>query len=178
VDGGHRASDVIESVRAMFKIDGQEKAAVDLNDLIQDVLGLLRAELQTQGIVVQTGLTKPLPLVLGHGGQLQQVILNLIRNAADAMDSVAGRTRILRVISAIHDPDGVLVSVEDPGMGIDPKDSDRIFDSFFTTKSQGMGMGLSICRSIIEAHGGRLWASSGSRRGFSIQLPAVRSGVE
>jgi signal transduction histidine kinase len=176
---GHRTAEVIESVRAMFKKEDQEKAPVDLNDLIQDVLGLLRGDLQTHGIVVQTTeLTRPLPLVDGHSGQLQQVILNLVRNAADAMVSVSGRTRVLKVKSAIQHPDGVLVSIEDSGTGIDPNDIDRIFDSFFTTKSQGMGMGLSICRSIIEAHGGRLWASSRINNGsvFNIQLPAVGIG--
>ena len=175
VSDGHRTAEVIGSVRAMFKKEGQERAPVDLNDLIQDVLALLRGELKKRGIVVQTGLSWPLPLAVGHSGQLQQVILNLVRNAADAMDSVAGRARILRVKSAVHDPDGVLVSVEDSGTGIDPKDIDRIFDSFFTTKSHGMGIGLSICRSIIEAHGGRLWASSSIGHGtvFNIQLPIM-----
>jgi signal transduction histidine kinase len=95
------------------------------------------------------------------------------------MDSVSGRARVLRVQSTVHDHDDVLVSVEDSGTGVDPKDIDRIFDSFFTTKSQGMGMGLSICRSIIEAHGGRLWASPGLDNGavFNVQLPAVRAGL-
>jgi signal transduction histidine kinase len=140
----------------------------------------LRVELQTQGIVVQTGLTRPLPLALGHSGQLQQVILNLLRNAADAMGSVTCRARILTVKSTVYDPDGVLVSVEDSGTGIDPKHIDRIFDSFFTTKSEGLGMGLSICRSIIEAHDGRLWASSGLDHGsvFNVQLPAFRPEVK
>jgi signal transduction histidine kinase len=93
------------------------------------------------------------------------------------MDTVSGRARVLRIKTAIHDPDGVLLSVEDSGTGIAPKDIDRIFESFFTTKSQGMGMGLSICRSIIEAHNGRLWASSGVDHGsvFNITLPAIRS---
>ena len=143
---------MIASIRAMFRKDGQDETTVDLNGIIQDVLGLVRGELQAQGIIVQTELTKPLPLVLGHSGQLQQVILNLVRNAADAMGSISGRARVLKLKTAIHDHDGVLVSVEDLGTGIDPKDIDRIFESFFTTKSQGMGMGLSICRSIIEAH--------------------------
>jgi signal transduction histidine kinase len=120
-----------------------------------------------------------LPSVRGDG-QLQQVILNLIRNAADAMNSVSDRPRVLSVKSIIHDPDSVLVTVEDSGTGIDPKDIDRIFDSFFTTKAQGMGMGLSICRSIIEAHGGRLWACAGDDRGalLNIQLPAIYPEIE
>lgn len=176
VSAGHRASEVIGSIQAMFKKDSQVKTTVDLNNVIQDVLGLVQGELQTQGIRVQSGLTRPLPLVLGHNGQLQQVILNMVRNAADAMDSVSDRARVLRIKTAIHDPDGVLLSVEDSGTGIAPEDIDRIFESFFTTKSQGMGMGLSICRSIIEAHDGRLWASSGVDHGsvFNIILPAIR----
>jgi signal transduction histidine kinase len=176
VSAGHRAGEVVGSVRAMFKRELQDKTPVDLNDVIQDVLGFLRGELQRQRIVVQTELTRPLPLVLGHSGQLQQVILNLVRNAADAMDSVSGRARVLRVQSTVHDHDDVLVSVEDAGTGIDPKDIDRIFDSFFTTKSEGMGMGLSICRSIIEGYGGKLWASSGVDHGsvFNILLPALK----
>jgi signal transduction histidine kinase len=180
VSAGHRASEVIGSIRAIFRNDGQERTTVDLNDVIQDVLGLVGGELQAQGILVHIELTRLLPSVLGHSGQLQQVILNLVRNAADAMNSVSDRTRVLRVKSAIHDPDRVLVSVEDSGTGIDPKNVDHIFDSFFTTKAQGMGMGLSICRSIIEAHDGRLWASLGDGHGsvFNIQLPAFEAGFE
>jgi signal transduction histidine kinase len=180
VRDGHRAGQVIGSVRAMFKKDGGETSKIDLNEVIQDVLRPVRGELEAKGIVVQTGLTRPLPLVLGHGGQLQQVILNLVRNAAEAMDGVSGRPRMLRVESAIYDSDNVLVAVEDSGTGIDPNDLDRIFDSFFTTKSQGMGMGLSICRSIIESHGGRLSASTVVHRGsvFSMKLPACKPGAE
>ena len=159
----------------MFKKDSQVSTPLDLNKVIHDVLGLVHGDLETQGILVQSGLTRPLPLVLGHKGQLQQVILNLVRNAADAMDSVSGRARILTK-KRIHDSDGVLLSVEDSGTGIAATDIDRIFESFFTTKSQGMGMGLSICRSIIETHNGRLWASSGVDYGsvFNIMLPAIR----
>jgi signal transduction histidine kinase len=113
-------------------------------------------------------------LVIGHAGQLQQVISNLVRNAAEAMASMPRHARLLRVKTAIENPDGVLVSIEDTGMGIDPKNIDRIFDAFFTTKSEGMGVGLAICRSLIEAHGGRLWASSDVDHGsvFNILLPA------
>ena len=113
VSAGHRASEVIESTQAMFKKDNQVKTAIDLNNVIQDILGLVQGELQTQGILVQSGLTRPLPLVLGHSGQLQQVILNLVRNANDAMDSVSGRARVLRIKTAIHDADGLLLPVED-----------------------------------------------------------------
>ena len=160
----------------MFKKDSQVSTPLDLNKVIHDVLGLVHGDLETQGILIQSGLTRPLPLVLGNKGQLQQVILNLVRNAADAMDSVSGRARILTIKTAIHGSDGVLLSVEDSGTGIAAKDIDRIFESFFTTKSQGMGMGLSICRSIIETHNGRLWASSGVDYGsvFNIMLPGIR----
>ncbi len=180
VRDGHRAGDVMGSVRAMFKKDGGDTSKIDLNEVIQDVLRPVRGELEAKGIAVQTGLTKPLPLVLGHGGQLQQVILNLVRNAAEAMEGMSGRGRMLRVESAIYDSENVLVAVEDSGTGIDPADIDHIFDSFFTTKSQGMGMGLSICRSIIESHGGRLSATSVVDRGsvFSVKLPACRPGAE
>ncbi len=179
VRDGHRAGKVIGSVRDMFKKDGGEASPVDLNDVIQDVVRPVRGELQAQGIIVQTGLTKPLPLVLGHGGQLQQVVLNLVKNAAEAMDGVGGRPRVLRVESAIYDSDHVLVAVEDTGTGIDQNDLNRIFDSFYTTKSNGMGMGLSICRSIVETHGGRIWASSEGDRGsiFSVKLPAYKAGA-
>jgi signal transduction histidine kinase len=156
ISAGHRASEVVASVRAMFKKDAEERVPLDLNDLLQGVLGHLQGELEAQAIEVQTGLTKPLPWVLGHSGQLQQVIVNLVRNAADAMEAVSDRARVLRVKTAIYNKDGVLLSIADTGNGIDPKDINKIFESFFTTKSQGMGMGLSICRSIIETHGGRL----------------------
>ena len=178
VNQGHRASEVVGNVRAMFNKDDEARAPLDINELVQEVLRFVRVELQTQEITVQTGLGTQLPLVLANKGQLQQVVLNLVRNAADAMNSVSDRARVLRVNSAIHDPDHVLVSVEDSGTGIDPKDIERIFESFFTTKSDGMGMGLSICRSIIEAHNGRLWASTGIDRGsvLNVQLPAASPG--
>jgi signal transduction histidine kinase len=179
VSDGHRAGEVVGSVRAMFKKESDEKLPLDLNGLVQDVLGHVRGELQKQGIVVKLGLSRPLPLVLGHSGELQQVIFNLVKNAADAMRSVSGRPRVLKVESVLDGAGGVLVSIEDSGTGIDAKDVGRIFESFFTTKSQGMGMGLSICRSIIEAHHGRLWASSGTGHGavFNIRLPAVAPGA-
>src|SRR5205814_8880584 len=109
-----------------------------------------RIALERQIIVVPSELTKPHPLVIGKGGQLRQVFSNLVRNAAEAMDSVSPQARVLRVKTAIHDSEGVLVSIEDSGTGVNPEDLDRIFEAFFTTKSEGMGMGLAICRSIIE----------------------------
>ena len=179
VSAGHRAGEIIESLRSMFKKGSQEKIPVQIDDVIQNVLALTRVELERKGIVIQTELTRPLPLVIGHDGQLQQVISNLVRNAVEAMNSVSPHARVLRVKTAFHDSEGVLVSIEDSGTGIDPENLDRIFEAFFTTKSEGMGMGLAICRSIIEAHDGRLWASPG-RRGsvFNVLLPAPQNAAK
>jgi signal transduction histidine kinase len=176
VNDGRRAGEVIESIRAMFKNVDQEKTPIDINRLVRDMLGLMLGELRANHVSVQTKLDDNLPDVRGNRVQLQQVILNLIRNAIEAMNSVTNRARLLRIGSVIHEPDGVLVSVEDSGTGLNPEDTERIFDSFFTTKPQGTGMGLSISRSIIEGHQGRLWASSGIDQGavFSVLLPAVR----
>jgi signal transduction histidine kinase len=180
VSAGHRASEVIGSIRVMFKKGDQEKAPFDINALIRDVLALARGELQANQIAVQTTLDETLPNIRGNRVQLQQVILNLVTNAVDAMSSVTSRQRVLRLKSVNSGSDGVLVSVEDSGPGIDPKDIDRIFDSFYSTKSQGMGMGLFICRSIIEDHGGRMWATSDINHGavFNILLPDVAAGVD
>jgi C4-dicarboxylate-specific signal transduction histidine kinase len=179
VADGHRASDVIASIRTMFKKDSHERTLVDLNELIRDVLAIVDADLRTQRVSVSTELRDGLPQVLADRVQIQQVFLNLILNAAEAMASVTDRTRLLQIKSDIHDTSGTLVTVEDSGTGISVKDRDRIFDSFFTTKSTGMGMGLSICRSIIESHDGRLWASANNPYGtiFHVALPGGTPGV-
>jgi C4-dicarboxylate-specific signal transduction histidine kinase len=175
---GHRASQVIASVRAMFKKGVQNRTAIDINDLIREVLALVNGDLQSRIISVHTELARQLPPVLADHVQLQQVVLNLITNAADAMQSVRDRARLLQVKSATHEPDGILIVVADAGTGIDWENSERIFDPFFTTKSNGMGLGLSICRSIVEAHGGRLWASPGTPHGsvFHVALPSGNPG--
>ena len=172
VSDGHRASQLIGTIRSMFKKDGQKKAPVDVNQLIQEVLGLMQGELQNQRVSLQTELEAQPIQVLGDRVQLQQVILNLITNAIDAMGSVTEHERVLRVRSETKQS-GVVVTVEDSGAGIDPKSTDRIFDTFYTTKSHGMGIGLAICRSIIEAHGGRISASPGNPHGavFQVVLP-------
>jgi signal transduction histidine kinase len=174
VKDGHRAGDVIKSVRAIFKKEEEDRAWLDISELVRDVLVLLQAELQAQGIVVRDDLDRQLPLVQGHKGQLQQVILNLVRNAAEAMSQISDRARVLRVSSQREPPNDVLVSIEDSGTGIDPQHVDRLFEAFFTTKSNGMGIGLAICRSIVEAHSGRLWATTNLNYGavFHISLPA------
>jgi PAS domain S-box-containing protein len=168
-----RAGQVIDGIRAMFKNDSRKKVLLDVNQVIREVLLLLHFELQNHHILVQAELNPKLPLVVADPIQLQQVITNLVTNAIEAMDLVADHTRTLRVNSVARESDGVLIAIEDTGPGIKQERFDRIFDPFFTTKSQGMGMGLAICRSIIEAHGGNLWASPGTTHGsvFHVALP-------
>jgi PAS domain S-box-containing protein len=174
VNEGNRASQVIDGIRAMFKNENREKVLLDVSEVTSEVIALMHSKLQKHQISVQADLISELPPVLADRIQLQQVVANLIANAIEAMATVTDRTRTLRVKSAIRDPDGVLIAVEDSGPGIDPENADRIFHPFFTTKSEGTGMGLSICRSIIEAHNGRLSLHSAFNRGsvFEILLPA------
>ena len=175
VNDGHRASETVGSIRAMFKSDEQARAPVDVNALIHDILLLTRAQADDQRVKFHTQLMERLPHIAGNRVQLQQVILNLVMNGIEAMSSVTDRPRELRISSAMHNPSGVVVAIEDSGTGIDPQNRDRIFDAFFTTKSNGMGMGLSICRSIVEAHGGRLSVSGAHPHGsvFQVFLPLV-----
>jgi signal transduction histidine kinase len=146
-----------------------------VNDAIHEVLDLARGELRRNGVFVQVDLDPTLPPALGDRVQLQQVVLNLIVNAIEAMSHLADRTRTLVIRTARAETGEVAVAVEDTGPGIDPETAGRIFDPFFTTKPDGLGMGLSICRSIVEAHGGRLSASARSPRGttFRFTIPAV-----
>jgi C4-dicarboxylate-specific signal transduction histidine kinase len=166
----HRASDVIGDIRAMFKPAGDPKAPVDVNAAIREVLALARADLESRSIAVETDLPEGLPAVVGSPAQLQQVLLNVVTNAVEAMDQVTEGARRLRITSRPHEPDGVLITVEDSGAGIDPRHAKQIFEPFYTTKQQGMGLGLSICRSIVESHGGRLSASSGALHGLALRI--------
>ena len=166
---GHRAGALIGSIRANFKSDVREKSSFDLNELIQETLALARADLQKHGILVQAEPNRQLPAVKGNRVQLQQVLLNLIMNAVDAMAANDG-PRVLTVKSEAHEGGSVTVSVADIGTGISSQDVDRLFNPLFTTKSDGMGMGLSICRAIIEAHEGRLWFAPNSPRGTVFQF--------
>jgi C4-dicarboxylate-specific signal transduction histidine kinase len=163
----------------MFKKEDQKRVPVEINQIILDVLALLHLEMEAIDVVVTTTLADNLPRVLGDRIQLQQVILNLVRNAVDAMNSITGRVRILRVGSGRSETGNVVVSISDSGTGIEPVNLDRIFEPFFTTKATGMGMGLSICRSIVEDHGGRLSALPGSSYGsvFEIILPELSQGA-
>ncbi len=173
LDASHRANRVIDSIRAMFQKGSQEKELVDVNRLIREVLEHVHGEVRKKRIVVRSDLPDEKRPVLANRIQLQQVLLNLITNAIEAMDEVTDGQRLLQLTSSLSTPYNVLIAVEDSGPGIDMKDLSRIFDPFFTTKSQGMGMGLSICRSIVEAHNGRLSTRSAPDRGtvFEITLP-------
>jgi signal transduction histidine kinase len=157
----------------MVKRDERNRTPLDLNDLVREVLALMEGELQRNRISVELDLDEHLPLTKGDRLQLQQVLTNLMTNAIEAMAEKKW-PRILRIKSAAEEPNGVLISVADTGKGIDPKIADRIFNPLFTTKSNGMGLGLSICRSIIEGHDGRLWVSAGAEGGsvFQFVLPA------
>jgi signal transduction histidine kinase len=171
VAAGLRAGDVVASVRAMFKRDAPQKVSTDINQIIQTVLSIVRVELQKNNVELQTQLNEHLPAVQGDKVQLQQVVLNLVMNGIEAMDSVW--PRVLKVKTDQAKPGVVRVSIEDTGKGIDPSNLGRIFKPLFTTKATGMGMGLSICHSIIENHGGRIWVSPAVNRGsiFQFELP-------
>jgi signal transduction histidine kinase len=173
VSDAGRAGDVIGSIRGMLAKGGQERAELDVNDLIREVMTFARADLKHHGITARTELAEDLPHIAGVRVQLQQVLLNLIANAAESMASVEKRARVLTVRSQKSGDCDILVTVEDTGSGIDPADLERVFDAFFSTKPEGMGMGLSICRSIIEAHGGRISASPARGGGsvFQVSLP-------
>lgn len=177
---GNRASQVISTIRAMFKREVQEKALIQLNEPVREVLALLRSELDERKVSVNVVLTEGLPPLLGNRIQLQQVILNLVRNASEAMGAMTDRARILRIRSEADVSGSVILTVTDTGPGIDAKTLDQIFEPFFTTKPDGMGMGLSICRSIIEAHGGRLSAEPAKPNGmtFRIVLPRYEASDE
>jgi len=161
---GHRAGEVVENIRANFRNDVRTRTSLDVNELIREALALERTDLEKHRILVQVEPNKHLPEVRGNRVQLQQVLLNLITNAIDAM-AVKDEPRVLCVKSEAYEGDSVMVSVADTGTGVGSQDIDRIFHPLFTTKSDGMGMGLSICRAIIEAHEGRLWFSPNTPRG-------------
>jgi PAS domain S-box-containing protein len=171
VRAGQTAADVLEGVRAMFKSKKLANVSIDLNQLIEEVLTLVQGAVKKHDITVRTELDRAIMPVTGNRVQLQQVLFNLVTNAIEAMETVADRTLIVK--SERENSDRARVAIEDSGTGIEPHHIDKIFGSFFTTKADGMGMGLSICRSIIESHGGRLWASSSRSRGtvFQFTLP-------
>jgi len=170
---GNRASDVITRLRALFSKKDTIAERVDLNDATREVIALSLSELQRNRVILRCGLADDLPLVTGDRVQLQQVVLNLLRNASDAMRGVDDRPRQLLIRSEREEGDRVRLSVQDRGVGFDPQAMDRLFEAFYTTKNDGMGMGLSVSRSIIERHHGRLWATPNDGPGatFSFSIP-------
>ena len=170
VADAHRASEIIGRIRAFVTKAPPQKAWLNINETILEVLALARSEVQGNRVSLQTHLSDDVPLILGDRIQLQQVILNLINNAIEAMSGAVDGPRELQVGSAKDQSQGVRVAVRDSGPGLDPKSLDHLFTAFFTTKPQGMGMGLAISRSIIEAHGGRLWASPNDGPGATFQF--------
>ena len=180
VRDGHRAGNILKSVRALAGTSLPNMTELDINDAIREILMLMRNELHEHAVALETDLSDGLAPVLGDRVQLQQVILNLVMNAIEAMSTATNGPQSLRVCSQCDGSGAIRIAVEDSGPGIAPETMDRLFEAFFTTKPSGMGMGLSICRSIINAHGGRLWAATGAPRGavFQFTLPvAAKSGV-
>ncbi|HXX70877.1 MAG TPA: MASE4 domain-containing protein [Candidatus Acidoferrum sp.] len=175
VDDGHRAGAVVGSIRAIFKRDLKSRVVLDVNELVQETLALQLGDLQRNRILVQADLTSELPQVHGDLVQLRQVLLNLITNAIDAMSAVE-EPRILSVKSETHEGESVKVSVADTGAGIESQNAGQIFNPLYTTKADGMGMGLAICRSIVEAHDGRLWVAANAPRGAVFQFTLRGAG--
>jgi signal transduction histidine kinase len=179
VKDGTRAAEIIKRVRLLFKKGSPERELVDLNEVVRDMIVLLRSEATRYSISVRTKLAADLPEVVGDRVQLQQVLMNLMINGIDAMRDVDG-TRELVVKSERGEYEQALVSVSDTGVGLPQQQADQIFNAFFTTKSHGFGMGLRISRSIVESHGGRLWAAENSPRGasFYVTLPTKAEALE
>jgi C4-dicarboxylate-specific signal transduction histidine kinase len=172
VQDGKRAGDIVNRVHLLFQKDSLQREPLDLNDIIREMMLLLHGEAIRFAVLVRTELATDLPRVMGDRVQLQQVLMNLVTNSIDAMRDVDG-TRELTIQSQRGENGQVLISISDTGVGLPPQQAGKIFDAFFTTKTQGTGMGLRISRSIIESHGGRLWAADHSPRGatFHFTLP-------
>ena len=169
VKDGTRAAEIISRIRLLFQKGTPQQELVDINEIIRGMIVLLRGEAAQYSLTVRTDLAADLPRVMGDRVQLQQVLMNLMINGIEAMKNVDG-TRELAIESQRTEKDEVLVCVTDTGIGLPPEQADRIFDAFFTTKPHGTGMGLRICRSIVESHGGRLWAASNDTRGATFRL--------
>jgi C4-dicarboxylate-specific signal transduction histidine kinase len=172
VKDGTRAAEIISRIRLLFKKGTTEREPVDVNDVVREMIVLLRSEATRHSVFLRTELAEDLPQIMGDRVQLQQVIMNLIMNSIDAMEDVDG-TRELTLKSQRAENEQLLVSVSDTGVGLPPQQADQIFNAFFTTKPHGTGMGLRISRSIVESHGGRLWAANTCPRGasFCFTLP-------
>ena len=178
VRDGKRASEVIGRVRALLAQGQPMRQRLNLNDVILEILPLLQTELLHREAKLETELADDLPTVEIDRVQIQQLLMNLTVNALDAMNGITDRPRVLRIRTSTHGPQSVLVSVQDSGTGLSPEQTERLFQAFYSTKPDGMGMGLSISRSIAEAHGGRLWAESNNGHGatFRFTLPTDEGG--
>jgi C4-dicarboxylate-specific signal transduction histidine kinase len=176
---GNRASDVITRLRALFSKKHTSAERVDLNDAAREVIALSLSELQRNRVILRCELADDLPLVTGDRVQLQQVILNLVRNASDAINTVHDRPRELLIRTERDEGDQAVLSVRDAGLGFDPQTADRLFETFYTTKHEGMGVGLYVSRSIVESHQGRLWATLNDGPGatFSFSIPRGPGGA-
>jgi signal transduction histidine kinase len=176
IAAGHRASQILDDIRKLFGTDEGAQDPVDVNALALTVLNAFDSDLKKHNIATRVEIKAELPQIVGHSGQLQEVLINLIQNAIDAMDMVDDDRRILRVKTEYNGNNAIRLEIEDTGPGIDPKKSDSIFDAFFTTKPHGKGLGLAICRMIIERHGGELVVSSADPHGavFRIILPQIK----
>lgn len=170
VDDADRAGDIIDRIRDHMKKAPPRKSRFDLNKAIDEVIGLAQSAITTNGVTVATRLTEGLSPVEGDRVQLQQVVMNLILNAVESMSTIETGPRELSISTEPAETSGVLVSVHDSGPGIDPDHLDRVFQAFYTTKPSGVGMGLSISRSIIDAHGGRLWANMNASGGAALRF--------
>src|SRR6266700_2992468 len=179
VGDADRVGHIVDRIRDQIKKAPPRKDRVDVNEAINEVIVLARNEITTNGVSIQTRLAEALLPVQGDHVQLQQVVLNLILNAVEAMSTVEAGPRELLISTEHNQTGGVLVSVRDSGPGIDPDHLDTVFEAFYTTKSSGVGMGLSICRSIVDAHGGHLWADTNEPRGavFQFNLPTAEQEV-
>jgi signal transduction histidine kinase len=178
ISEGHRASQIFDNLRVLFGKTGRAHEPIDVNEVTREALRTLRSDLMDHDIATRAELASELPLVMGHRGQLQEVIVNLVHNAIEAMDTVKDNPRVLQVTAEQHDG-RIILAVEDSGPGIDPQKLESIFDAFVTTKPNGMGLGLAICRMIVEQHGGELSASLAHSRGsvFRIVLPVAAPRV-
>jgi C4-dicarboxylate-specific signal transduction histidine kinase len=174
---GRRADEILGRIRALVRKETPRKDLFDINETILEVIALTRVELHRNGVSPQTRLADGLPPVLGDRIQLQQVMLNLILNAVEAMSGPGDQPRNLLITTEKDEANGVRVAVRDSGPGLSPESLGRLFDAFYTTKASGMGMGLSICRSIVEAHGGRVWATPNEPRGAAFQFTLPREEV-
>jgi len=176
IAAGHRISQILDDIRNLFGTTERASGPVNMNDLALEALRALDGELKNHNIVTHTHLKPELPPIMGHNGQLQQVIVNLIQNAIDAMDSVDSDRRVLQLRTEHNGGNAISITIEDTGPGIDPNKTDNVFDAFFTTKSHGLGLGLAICRMIIEHHDGKLSVSSANPHGaiFRINLPQMK----